>query len=86
MTTFTTTYSFMDLLKDNNYVPETDTNEKTFLEDIEDSILALGSYIKISAEDYSYMDLLADHGQVPANDNVLWNASNDNDNRAQVAF
>lgn len=68
MTTFTTNYSFMDLLKDKSYISETDQVNSQIMQDIEGAFDAFTDLVKIS-EDYDFMNLLKDHGYVPANDN-----------------
>jgi len=85
MTKFLTTYSFMDLLKDYNYVPETDHYENSIIDDIENVFAPLTNLVKTGARDYDFMDLLNDKGYSPAANNKIWVASNDNDYVDQVA-
>ena len=85
MTKFLTTYSFMDLLKDYNYVPETDHYETSLIDDIEEVFSPLANFFKVSTEDYDFMDLLHDKGYIPTLSNTVWIASNDNDIVIQVA-
>jgi len=70
MTTLTTTYSFMDLLKDYNYVPETDHSENFFLLTIKSAYNRLADLVRTN--DYNFMDLLKDNDYVPeiAEDNT----------------
>ena len=86
MTTFLNTYSFMDLLKDYDYVPDTDQNETSFMDEIEDVFSPIAEFFKAGSEDYDFMDLLHDKGYTPtASDKAVWIASNDNDIVIQVA-
>ena len=93
MTNIFTTYSFMDLLKDYNYVPASDQNEVT-LEDninglieneINTIISTVTSFVKSNTQDYDFMDLLKDNGYVSVNDNWVKSYSNDNDVAIVVA-
>lgn len=61
MNTQTMTYSFMDLLKDHNYVPKTDHGSNDFISSFKDFFERTNGV----AADYNFMDLLNDHGQVP---------------------
>lgn len=85
MTKFLTTYSFMDLLKDYNYVPETDHYATSIIDDIEEVFSPLADFFKAGTEDYDFMDLLHDKGYIPTPSNTVWIASNDNDIVIQVA-
>lgn len=85
MTTFINTYSFMDLLKDNNYVPETDHSESSFMQYIEDAYEFIAKKVRTNTEDYGFMDLLNDNGYVPSNDYWVPKPSNDNDIVIKVA-
>ena len=53
----------MDLLKDNNYVPETDHGKSPIMQTIENALSAHADFAK--TRDYNFMDLLNDKGQVP---------------------
>jgi hypothetical protein len=76
----------MDLLKDYNYVPETDHYETSFIDYIEESFSPLTNFFKAGTEDYDFMDLLHDKGYIPTpSNNSVWIASNDNDIVIQVA-
>lgn len=55
----------MDLLKDNNYVPETDHSNSPIMQNIENALDAIAKLIKTSTTRYSFMDLLGDKGYVP---------------------
>lgn len=71
MTTLTAPYGFMDLLKEYNYVPETNHGSSNVLDDVKNT------YERVSetTSSYSFMDLLKDKGQVPeivANDNSIF--------------
>ena len=72
MTTLLSTYSFMDLLKDNNYVPKTVHSKN-------ENISTFADAFKKYASNYGFMDLLHDKGYVPSMDNTLLVASNDNE-------
>lgn len=85
MTKFLKTYSFMDLLKDYNYVPETDQNETSIFENIEDILAPIADFIKASAYEYDFMDLLNDKGYVTEYSVDGMIASNDNDFIIRVA-
>jgi len=65
----------MDLLKDYNYVPETDHYQNSILDDIEDAFAPIANIFKAGTEDYDFMDLLNDKGYVPI---YYRAASNDN--------
>jgi Fe2+ or Zn2+ uptake regulation protein len=72
MTTLTTPYSFMDLLKEYNYVPEANHGSSSVLDDVKNAYESISE----STSSYSFMDLLKDKGQVPevvANDNSILN-------------
>lgn len=85
MTTFLKNYSFMDLLKDYNYVPETDHYELSILTNFEKVFDQLSDLVMISATDYDFMDLLKDKGYSASLQNHACYASNDNDISIQVA-
>ncbi len=61
MTNITSTYSYMDLLKDNGYVPQVHIDESSLL----DSVKGFYSRVSETTSEYSFMDLMKDHGQVP---------------------
>ena len=70
MTTLTTPYSFMDLLKEYNYVPEANHGSSSVLDDVKNAYESISE----TTSSYSFMDLLKDKGQVPevvANDNSI---------------
>lgn len=69
----------MDLLKEYNYVPETDLLETTYTQDINELIDTVSTFVKESTEDYDFMDLLGDKGYQSVNDN--WVKAHSNDNR-----
>jgi hypothetical protein len=69
----------MDLLKDNNYVPETDQYNSPILQDIEDVFGNFADLIIANTTDYGFMELLNDKGYIPSNDFWLPKPSNDND-------
>ncbi|MEZ5758446.1 MAG: hypothetical protein R3D86_09525 [Emcibacteraceae bacterium] len=79
MTKFLDTYSFMDLLKDYDYVPETGRNEPSIFDNIENILAPITDFVKASAYEYDFMDLLNDKGYVTANSANALVASNDND-------
>ena len=83
MTTFINTYSFMDLLKDYNYVPETDHSENEYISTIKSTFNRLADLVRTN--DYDFMDLLHDKGYVPVEALVLPIPSNDNDFILRVA-
>ena len=55
----------MDLLKDYNYVPETEKSAIEFPENISALVEYFTDLIKSRTEDYDFMDLLSDNGYVP---------------------
>ena len=69
MTNVFNTYSFMDLLKDNNYVPEAATPVVEFPANVASMMEYFTDFVKSSSEDYDFMDLLGDNGYIPVNDN-----------------
>jgi len=68
----------MDLLKDKNYVPETDHVSNELMHDIEKLFDQLTDIVTDNAADYDFMGLLNDKGYVPALDRWIPVASNDN--------
>lgn len=79
MLKYTNMYSFMDLLKDNGFVPKTDQTENRFVAFVNAKLAKLYRSLEQGTMDYDYMDLLHDKGYVPANDNILAaDVSNDN--------
>ena len=84
MTTVLNKTSFMDLLKDYNYVPETVQSENNFLSKAKTFIALVTGIVKSRTEDYDFMDLLGDNGYVPVNDN--WAKSHTNDNVKLVSI
>lgn len=85
MTNVLNTYSFMDLLKDYNYVPEAEKSEVEFPENIASMVEYFTDFIKNKTEDYDFMDLLGDKGYVPVNDNWYKTYTNDNDENVKIA-
>lgn len=85
MTTFINNYSFMDLLKDYNYVPEADQHAIQFPENIASLVEFFTDMVKNRTADYDFMDLLGDNGYVPVNDNWVKSNSNDNDEIINIA-
>ncbi len=79
------TYSFMDLLKDYNYVPEAEKTEVEFPENVTALVASFMDMIKSRTTDYDFMDLLGDSGYVPVNDNWVKVLSNDNNDGEKVA-
>ncbi len=71
MTNFVTTYNFMDLLKDNGVVPQTDVNSYNMKAIFNGLVGRLSSKIERPVRHYDFMDLLRDKGAmpVPSNDN-----------------
>lgn len=72
MTNYVSGYDFMDLLKDNGYVPLTDRvsiRMSSMIADLKKSFLQ--SAIEFNQDSHDFMDLLSDKGMVPeaANDN-----------------
>lgn len=67
------TYTFMDLLKDNDQVPKIVVNDNSILAEIESGIESIIEFVEESA-DYTVIDLLREkqntQTRVPANDNV----------------
>ncbi|MBT6032521.1 MAG: hypothetical protein HOH19_08090 [Kordiimonadaceae bacterium] len=85
MTTVFNTYSFMDLLKDYNYVPETVQSENNLLSKAITLIAQITGIVKSKTEDYDFMDLLGDNGCVPVNDNWVKSHTNDNAKLINIA-
>ncbi|MBL4601948.1 MAG: hypothetical protein JKY84_04320 [Emcibacteraceae bacterium] len=85
MTNVLSTYSFMDLLKDYNYVPEAEKSAIEFPENISALVEYFTDLIKSRTEDYDFMDLLSDNGYVPVNDNWTKPYTNDNNKDVQLA-
>lgn len=85
MTTVINTASFMDLLKDYNYVPETVQSENNFLAKATTFIALVTGIVKSKTEDYDFMDLLGDNGYVPVNDNWIKSHTNDNAKLVNIA-
>jgi len=69
----------MDLLKEYDYVPETDHNETSIFDNFESFFAPITDFVKASADEYDFMDLLNDKGYVTANSADALVASNDND-------
>ena len=78
MTNYFSSYSFMDLLKDHNYVPTNVVEEISIVDEIESSLNNIVDFFDANTVDYDFMDLLSDKGYVPANNGAFY-ASNDND-------
>jgi hypothetical protein len=55
----------MDLLKDYNYVPETDHSKNVFLTKVQGAFNRATNYLKLTSTGYDFMDLLKDNGYVP---------------------
>ncbi len=85
MTNILNTYNFMDLLKDNNYVPETDNGSNKLMQDIESLFDQISNIVTSKVTDYDFMDLLNDKGYVPAVESWIPVASNDNSVLLQAA-
>ncbi|WP_138379396.1 hypothetical protein [Luteithermobacter gelatinilyticus] len=96
MTKYTTTYNFMDLLKDKGFVPGTDhveenLSDENLVEWIAGFMAMLSGKINrtVAEYDYDFMDLLHDKGHVPAmvtaNDNWQTEPANDNAPAVDVA-
>jgi len=85
MTQVLSTYGFMDLLKEYNYVPETEKNEIEFPENIAALVAYFTDLVKSRTEDYDFLDLLDDKGYVPVNDNWIKSYINDNDEINKIA-
>lgn len=85
MTNIFKAYSFMDLLKEYNHVPETDLLKTTYSQDINELIDTVSTFVKESTEDYDFMDLLDDKGYQSVNDNWVKTHSNDNQPSIEAA-
>ncbi|HPF45399.1 MAG: hypothetical protein KDF58_07095 [Alphaproteobacteria bacterium] len=79
------TYSFMDLLKDYNYVPEAEKSAIEFPENVSALVEYFTDLIKNKTEDYDFMSLLGDKGYVPVNDNWTKSYVNDNSKIEKIA-
>jgi hypothetical protein len=55
----------MDLLKDYNYVPETDHSENHFLSTIKNAYKNVSDFVKLNATSYGFMGLLHDNNYIP---------------------
>jgi hypothetical protein len=82
MTNIFKAYSFMDLLKEYNYVPKTDLLETTYTQDINELIDTVSTFVKESTEDDDFIDLLGDKGYQSMNDN--WVKTHSNDNQSSI--
>ena len=82
MTNIFKAYNFRDLLKEYNYVPETDLLETTYTQDINELIDTVSAFVKENTEDYDFMDLLGDKGYQSVNDN--WTKTHSNDNASTI--
>ncbi|MDA7568672.1 hypothetical protein N8742_03080 [Emcibacteraceae bacterium] len=82
MTNIFKAYSFMDLLKEYNYVPKTDLLETTYTQDINELIDTVSTFVKESTEDYDFINLLGDKGYQSMNDN--WVKTHSNDNQSSI--
>jgi len=82
MTNIFKAYNFIDLLKEYNYVPETDLHETTYSQDINEIIDTVSGFVKENTEDYDFMDLLDDKGYQSVNDN--WTKTHSNDHAATI--
>lgn len=75
--TNTRSYTFLDLLKDHNYVPKLNESNFILLDNLLDAFNKLTSVFEKNTVEYDFMDLLKDNGYglepifVPANDNVF---------------
>lgn len=78
-------YSFMDLLKDYNYVPEAEHVETQTSHNITVLVDFVSNLVKVKTTDYDFMDLLANNGYVPTNDNWAKPYSNDNNEIVEIA-
>jgi len=58
MTTLTTTYSFMDLLKDKGHVPSLE--ETSIMLEIENGFNTIAQFMEDNTVDYDFLDLLRD--------------------------
>ena len=79
------TYSFMDLLKDYNYVPAADQHVIQFPENIASLVEYFTDMVKGGTTDYDFMDLLGDNGYVPVNDNWVKTNIDDYDEIIKIA-
>jgi len=85
MTNVLNTYNFMDLLKEYNYVPETDRSEIRFPENIAALVEYFTDLVRSKTEDYDFMDLLGDKGYVPVNDNWVKSRINKKQDSLKIA-
>ncbi len=85
MTNVFNTYSFMDLLKDNNYVPEAAAPIVEFPTNVASVVEYFTDMLKNTSEDYDFMDLLSDNGYVPVNDNWVKPYTITSDDIEQIA-
>ena len=56
MTTQTSNYNFMDLLKDHNYVPQVDDSKYGLFRDVTDAFESVSAKFDEATTDYSFMD------------------------------
>lgn len=85
MTNIFNTYSFMDLLKDYNYVPTAVQSKISIFQIINNLIEKVSGLITDKTTDYDFMDLLGDNGYVPVNDNWIKSSRNDNGKIINIA-
>lgn len=85
MTNVLTAYTFMNLLKDYNYVPEAEKIEIEYPTNLAALVEFFMDMIKNKTTDYDFMDLLGDNGYVPVNDNWKKIRSNDNEKIVDIA-
>ena len=73
MTNYVSQYNFMDLLKENDAVPQIEENVVSIIDVFNAMVGKLSTTIEQSHASYDFMDLLYDKGFVPAycNDNQL---------------
>lgn len=85
MTKVFTTYSFMDLLKDYNYVPDTENETTKHSYNVKALIELVSNFVNSRTYDYDFMDLLTDNGYKPVNDNWVKSHSTDNKDTVEIA-
>jgi len=73
-----TSYGFMGLLHDNNYIPQIVKGKFSILDELENTYHTVIEMVEDNVVDYSFMNLLNDKGYVQVNGTYQLVAANDN--------
>ena len=82
MTTLTSNYNYMDLLKQHNYVPQTIESSTDFLSELTDLVTRTLGSVKVASSGYDFMSLVKDKTDYAGATLI---ASNDNEALLQRA-